>query len=402
MGRTSAKRKAGKGKSVHYGSATSQECSHENTDVRLQRRLKRRCTDHQSFNPNSHSSATSVQLGSLGSGDNDSDLSLRRNGNSYSAEFVDENGVTNLIDYDVEDDLRPSMRFGSENQLPAFAEDVDEDDSKHVDEDDLEDVDVEDLEDVDEEYFLTFLNNRNEYSYITPVSRDKEDDADHCRFIKLKPSQPSGHSNLKHGGTIGNPNLKRGLAADCEQEDGEIEYLTYLDTIEDYENTSPKKSDKVEEIELGDEYDQEDEGDGICEDYHAFLDCLEKEDIDNPTLAKDGDRSQSQSRFRKELLEILRSPYDPQQHIELWAEVSHRKRKVKDIMLWGGTKSSNLEDSLGESLLDRYKEFVAWSVTPLERSIIIGSDTTKLTGRSSNTVLTRVQALINAVEVGCD
>ncbi|XP_030507117.2 uncharacterized protein LOC115722130 [Cannabis sativa] len=467
MGRTSAKRKAGKGKSVHYGSATSQECSHENTDVRLQRRLKRRCTDHQSFNPNSHSSATSVQLGSLGSGYNDSDLrserrlrrermsnqcynpksrskaskaikkniageksgvlkpasfsnirlkdgdydhidndndvaapsdeedvydpvhikfleSLRRNGNSYSAEFVDENGVTKLIDYDVEEDLRPSIRFGFENQLPAFAEDVDEDDSKHVDEDDLEDVDVEDLEDVDEEYFLTFLNNRNEYSYKTPVSRDKEDDADHCRFIKLKPSQPSGHSNLKHGRTIGNPNLKRGLAADCEQEDGEIEYLTYLDTIEDYENTLPKKSDKVEEIELEDEYDQEDEGDGICEDYHAFLDCLEKEgeeimfdddddddvqiltmnenprdviDIDNPTLAKDGDRSQSQSRFRKELLEILRSPYDPQQHIELWAEVSHRKRKVKDIMLWGGTKSSNLEDSLGESLLDRYKDF---------------------------------------------
>uniref|UniRef100_A0A803Q3B4 Uncharacterized protein n=1 Tax=Cannabis sativa TaxID=3483 RepID=A0A803Q3B4_CANSA len=336
MGHTSAKRKAGngmaakrkagngkaakrkvgngkaaKGRSVQIGSTTSQECSHENTDVRLQRRLKRRCSDHQSFNQNSNSNATSARLGSLGSGDNDSDLRserrLRRermsnqcyNPKSRSkaskaikkniageksellkppsfsnirTEFVDENGVTKLIDYDVEEDMRPSMRFGSKNQLLAFGEDVYEDHLEDVDEDHLEAVDEDDSKDVDEEDFLTFPN--NEDSYIKPVSRDKEDQTDYC--IKWKPCEPSVHSNLEHGGTSGNSNLKHGLDADSEQEDEEIEYLKYLDTIDDYENTMPKKSDKVEEIQGG-ESNQEDEGDGICEDYHAYLDFLEKE-----------------------------------------------------------------------------------------------------------------------------
>ncbi|KAM6567448.1 hypothetical protein CsatA_026576 [Cannabis sativa] len=475
-----AKRKAGngkaaKGRSVRIGSTTTQECSHENTDVRLQRRLKRRCTDHQSFNQNSHSNATSARLGSLGSGDKDSDLrserrlrrermsnqcynpksrskaskaiknniageksellkppsfsnirskhgdydhidndndvaapsdeedvydpvhikfleSLRRNGNSYSAEFVDENGVTKLIDYDVEEDMRPSMRFGSENQLMAFGEDVDEDHLEDVDEDHLEAVDEDDSKDVDEEYLLTSSN--NEDSYITPVSRDKEDKTDYC--IKWKPCEPSVHSNLEHGGTSGNSNLKHGLDADSEQEDEEIEYLKYLDTIDDYENTMPKKSDKVEEIQGG-ESNQEDEGDGICEDYHAYLDFLEKEgeetmfdvngstkrleededededddlqilttdknpcvviDVDNSSLAKDGIRSQSQSRFRKELLDILKSPYDQQQHTELQAEVSCNRPKSKNINLRGKTKSCPLEDSFGKSYLEIHKDF---------------------------------------------
>ncbi|KAF4379991.1 hypothetical protein G4B88_029983 [Cannabis sativa] len=403
MGRTSTRRRAAKGKSVRFESASSQECSDENNDVRLQKRPKRSCTNRQRINQNSHSSATMARLGSLGSHDNnncdlrserrlrrkrtnkqcykpksrskaskatkknitgeksellkplsfsnirskhgdydhidnDNDVvalsdeedvydpvhikflqCLRRNGNSYSAEFVDEIGVTKLIDYDIEEDVRPSMRFGFENQLLPFDEDVDEDDSKDVDEDDLQDV----------------------------------------------------HSNLKHG-----------LDADCELEDDEILYLRYLDGIEDDENTTPKKSKKVEEIQLGNESNLEDESDDICQDYRTFLDYLEKKDeetmfeddddvqilttdenprdvidVDNSTLAKDGNRSQSQSRFRKELLEILRSPYNPQQRKELWDEVSDRKPKVKDRQLRNRTKSCRLKNSPGQSYLDQHKDF---------------------------------------------
>ncbi|XP_060962006.1 uncharacterized protein LOC115702517 [Cannabis sativa] len=214
MGHTSARRKPAKGKSIRFGSAVSHECSDKNTDVRLQKRPKKK-------------------------------RRLRRK--RTNKQIIDEDDSKDVD----EDDLQ----------------DVDEHDSKDVDEDDLEDVDVDDLEDVDEEYLLTFLNDINEDSYITHVSRDKEDDPDYYRFIKLKPDQP--------------------LDVDCEQKDDGILYLKYLDVIEDDENTTPEKSDIVEEIQLGNEFDPKDESDDTCQDYCTFLDYLEKEGEE--TMFKDDD-----------------------------------------------------------------------------------------------------------------
>uniref|UniRef100_A0A803NJA3 Uncharacterized protein n=1 Tax=Cannabis sativa TaxID=3483 RepID=A0A803NJA3_CANSA len=248
MGHTSARRKPTKGKSIRFGSAVSHECSDKNTDVRLQKRPKKSCTNHQRITQNSHISATRAQLESLGSDDNnDSELRLERRlrRKRTNKQIIDEDDSKDVDEDDLED--------VDEHDL----QDVDEHDLKDVDEDDLEDVDVDDLEDVDEEYLLTFLNDINEDSYVTHVSRDKEDDPDYCRFIKLKPDQP--------------------LDADCEQKDDGILYLKYLDVIEDDENTTPEKSDIVEEIQLGNEFDPKDESDDTCQDYPTFLDYLEKE-----------------------------------------------------------------------------------------------------------------------------
>ncbi|KAM6559875.1 hypothetical protein CsatA_029114 [Cannabis sativa] len=177
MGHTSARRKPAKGKSIRFGSAVSHECSDKNTDVRLQKRPKKSCTNHQRITQNSHISATRAQLESLGSDDNnDSEL------------------------------------------------------------------------------------------------RDKEDDPDYCRFIKLKPDQP--------------------LDADCEHKDDGILYLKYLDVIEDDENTTPEKSDIVEEIQLGNEFDPKDESDDTCQDYPTFLDYLEKEGEENMFEDDDDDNVQ--------------------------------------------------------------------------------------------------------------
>uniref|UniRef100_A0A803Q3A9 Uncharacterized protein n=1 Tax=Cannabis sativa TaxID=3483 RepID=A0A803Q3A9_CANSA len=311
MGRTSTRRRAAKGKSVRFESASSQECSDENNDVRLQKRPKRSCTNRQRINQNSHSSATMARLGSLGSHDNNNC------------------------------DLRSERRL---------------------------------------------RRKRTNKQCYKPKSRSKASKATKKNITGEKSEllKPLSFSNIRN--------------ADCELEDDEILYLRYLDGIEDDENTTPKKSKKVEEIQLGNESNLEDESDDICQDYRTFLDYLEKKDeetmfeddddvqilttdenprdvidVDNSTLAKDGNRSQSQSRFRKELLEILRSPYNPQQRKELWDEVSDHKPKVKYRQLRNRTKSCRLQDSPGQSYLDQHKEFAAWNVTPLERSILIGS-----------------------------
>ncbi|XP_062113065.1 uncharacterized protein LOC133824215 [Humulus lupulus] len=495
MGPRSAKRKG-----VRCESAATQECNDDNPDLRLQRRLRRKGIDAEIFNSNSHSNIRLGGADNQKCGEADSDLrsqrrlkrerlsnqlnpisssraskaikknvageklellepasfsnirckhgdydcndvaapaadeevddpgyimflkNLRKNGNSYSVEFVHENGMTELINYDVEEDKRPSMRFGSvRNQVQLVDNQFD-----HEDE-------------LDEEYnklLASFLPITNDNSYITPDSRDNENDGEYCRFIDPLSGRTSGHSNLKHG-----------FEADCNQGDEYNEYLSYLDrcvladentmpeihgrpkksdkvvlddettmpeiherskksdkVVLDDENTmpeiheSPKKSDKVEEIQLRGQCDQEDEFENMCPDYLAFLDFLEKEgeetmfsfndstekldqdeeedleivtldkdphvestriniDLENLNLAEDGNRSQSQSRFKKELMDILKSPYDPQQHRVLWHEVSCRRPKVKEINLRSQTKSCPLENSFGKSYLDQYKDF---------------------------------------------
>ena len=78
----------------------------------------------------------------------------------------------------------------------------------------------------------------------------------------------------------------------------------------------------------------------------------EKIDLDKWSLTEDPSTSQSQ--FKKGLIEILKKPYDPQEHKDLWDEASRRRPKEKERNLRRKTKSCPLENSFCKSYIDQY------------------------------------------------
>ncbi|PON91572.1 hypothetical protein TorRG33x02_126110 [Trema orientale] len=262
----------------------------------------------------------------------------------------------------------------------------------------------------DEEYctlLKSSLGRTNGGSYIRPGSGGHEDeychDREYCRLLNIAPGGANGQSNAK-------PGLEDDHLVECGRkqkdnfDDTCNEYVTYLNhLVIDDEDTmrgmhdSPERPDEVVQSELGRICDQVDECDDVTQDYLRFLDTIEKDgedamykvdeesddDLEIAAMDKDpfigghftpfestkgpyiilDDRSDvedpctSQSQFRKGLMEILKRPYDSQQHKVLWEEVSRRRPKVKDINLRRETISCPLENSFSKSYLDQYSDF---------------------------------------------
>ncbi|XP_065626404.1 uncharacterized protein LOC111999271 [Quercus suber] len=95
--------------------------------------------------------------------------------------------------------------------------------------------------------------------------------------------------------------------------------------------------------------------DRICSPFVASRsDAIVNVDIDRTRNGSPGSGRHSQ--FRKNLMEILRRPYNEMEYKKLMHEVSYRRPKKRDRELRSGTKSYSTK-SCGKSYLDQYSGF---------------------------------------------
>ena len=305
----------------------SGEYSGYDSDLRLERRWKRRCVANQCFNPKPHSNSPMV-IASCKPRER-SELSKYGNFSSIRNEHIDYNdndvdGVTDPLNgvgddnHDKDKDEDPQYKMflnnlkkkGNSYALEVFLDngvrEVINYEGSHFVEHERNHEDQSDY--VDEDYYKLLnpsVGETNGSFYIGPGSGDHEDDyvdVEYCRFLSLACGGIRRHSDANPGLEVDHlvepENVEEDKGnGDCQQ------YLTFLDgyVIDDEDTMNriddedtmnriddedtlnriadgPERPDEVKESELGRECDQGD--DDVAEDYLRFLDLLEKDGED--------------------------------------------------------------------------------------------------------------------------